>query len=129
MPSFEPELWVDDPRAAIDFYERGFGAAVLHRVGIDEEIVAQLAVGDARFWVSNTGPGRLGPRAVRGTTSRTLLVVANPDEVAANAVAAGAVQKSTVADEHGWRLGRIVDPFGHEWEIGHPLGDWPPLVE
>jgi PhnB protein len=31
-----------------------------------------------------------------------------------------------MADEHGWRLGRIVDPFGHEWEIGRPLGDWPP---
>jgi hypothetical protein len=22
--------------------------------------------------------------------------------------------------------GRIVDPFGHEWEIGQPLGAWPP---
>jgi PhnB protein len=31
-----------------------------------------------------------------------------------------------VGDEHGWRLGRIVDPFGHEWEIGFPLGTWPP---
>jgi PhnB protein len=129
MPSIEPELWVGDPSAAIDFYARGFGATVLHRVGIDDEIVAQLAVGDARFWVSNTGPGRLDPRVVRGTTSRTLLVVANPDEVAANAVAAGAVQTSAVADEHGWRLGRIVDPFGHEWEIGHPVGDWPPVLE
>ena len=84
----------------------GFGTTVLHRVGVDDEIVAQLAVGDARFWVSNTGPGRLDPRIVRGTTSRTLLVVANPDEVAANVVAAGAVQTSKVDDEHGWRLGR-----------------------
>ena len=33
---------------------------------------------------------------------------------------------AAVTDEHGWRLGRIVDPFGHEWEIGHPLGRWPP---
>jgi PhnB protein len=23
-------------------------------------------------------------------------------------------------------MGRIVDPFGHEWEIGRPLGVWPP---
>jgi hypothetical protein len=23
-------------------------------------------------------------------------------------------------------VGRVVDPFGHEWEIGRPLGDWPP---
>jgi hypothetical protein len=25
----------------------------------------------------------------------------------------------------GWRLGRIIDPCGHEWEIGVPLGAWP----
>jgi PhnB protein len=31
-----------------------------------------------------------------------------------------------VQEEHGWRLGRIVDPFGHEWEIGTPLVPWPP---
>jgi PhnB protein len=31
-----------------------------------------------------------------------------------------------VGDEHGWRIGRVVDPFGHEWEIGSPLGPWPP---
>jgi PhnB protein len=33
-----------------------------------------------------------------------------------------------VSDEHGWRIGRIVDPFGHEWEIGVPLRSWPPAV-
>jgi PhnB protein len=26
-----------------------------------------------------------------------------------------------VGEEHGWRLGRLVDPFGLHWEIGHPL--------
>ena len=29
-------------------------------------------------------------------------------------------------EEHGWRLGRIADPFGHHWEIGKPLRPWPP---
>jgi PhnB protein len=33
---------------------------------------------------------------------------------------------SPVSDEHGWRVGRIQDPFGHEWEIGKPIGNWPP---
>jgi PhnB protein len=126
MTSIEPELWVGDPSAAIDFYARAFGATVLHRVGDDDEIVAQLAVGEARFWVSNAGSRRLDPRVVGGTTSRTLLVVAHPDHVAADAVAAGAEETSAVNDEHGWRLGRIMDPFGHEWEIGRPLGTWPP---
>jgi PhnB protein len=26
-----------------------------------------------------------------------------------------------VGEEHGWRIGRIRDPFGHEWEVGRPL--------
>ena len=69
---------------------------------------------------------RLSPRAIDGTTSRTLLVVEDPDTVVRRAVAAGATESSHVGDEHGWRLGRIIDPFGHEWEIGVPLGAWPP---
>jgi uncharacterized glyoxalase superfamily protein PhnB len=24
-------------------------------------------------------------------------------------------------NQHGWRVGRVVDPFGHHWEIGKPL--------
>ena len=126
MTSIEPELWVGDPGAAIDFYSRAFGAMVLHRVGDEGEIVAQLAVGEARFWVSNSGAARLDPQVAGGVTSRTLLIVVDPDTVAAGAVAAGAEQTSAVTDEHGWRLGRIVDPFGHEWEIGRPIGAWPP---
>jgi PhnB protein len=69
---------------------------------------------------------RLSPRAVDGATSRTLLVVDDPETVVKQALAAGATESSPVSNEHGWRLGRIVDPFGHEWEIGVPLGPWPP---
>ena len=29
-------------------------------------------------------------------------------------------------EEHGWLLGRIEDPYGHVWEIGKPLVEWPP---
>jgi PhnB protein len=25
-----------------------------------------------------------------------------------------------VAAQHGWVVGRIMDPFGHHWEIGKP---------
>lgn len=34
----------------------------------------------------------------------------------------GAKEASPVGDEHGLRIGRIIDPSGHEWEIGKPLG-------
>jgi PhnB protein len=128
MTSIQPELWVDSPNAALAFYEAAFGATVLHRVGDGDDIVAQLGVGDAAFWVAppSTTMKRLSPRAIDGATSRTLLVVKDPDAVVRSAVAAGATESSPVANDHGWRLGRIVDPFGHEWEIGSPLGEWPP---
>jgi PhnB protein len=128
MTSIEPELWVENPREAVEFYEAAFGATVLHRVGDGDDIVAQLAVGGAAFWVAATSPAmrRLSPLAVDGATSRTLLVVEDPDSVVRQAVAAGATESSAVTNEHGWRLGRIVDPFGHEWEIGAPVGAWPP---
>lgn len=128
MTSIQPELWVDMPSQAVTFYEIAFGATVLHRVGEGDDIVAQLAVGDAAFWVapSSAAMKRLSPRAIDGATSRTLLVVDDPERVVRQAVAAGATESSPVLNEHGWRLGRIVDPFGHEWEIGVPPGAWPP---
>jgi PhnB protein len=120
--SFQPELWVDNPREAVEFYERAFGASVLHRVGAGDDIVAQLDVDGAAFWVGGMSPdlGRLSPRAAGGVTARVLLVTARPDETVRRAVAAGATEATPVGDEHGWRLGRIVDPYGHEWEIGSP---------
>jgi PhnB protein len=128
MTSIQPELWVDRAGAAVAFYEEAFGARVLHRVGEGDDIVAQLSVGDAAFWVTaaNSAMKRFSPKEMDGTTSRTLLVVDDPEQMVAQAVAAGATESSSVNDEHGWRLGRIIDPFGHEWEIGKPLGAWPP---
>jgi len=128
MTDIQPELWVERASEAVAFYERAFGATVLHRVGEGDDIVAQLGVGDAAFWIaaSSESMRRLSPLAVDGTTSRTLLVIEDPDSFVARAVAAGATESSPVGEEHGWRLGRIVDPFGHEWEIGHPLEEWPP---
>ena len=129
MTDIQPELWVDTPSEAVTFYEAAFGATVLHCVGEGEGIVAQLGVGDAAFWVApaSSTMKRLSPRALDGAaTSRTLLVVDDPDSIVGKSVAAGATRTSAVADEHGWRVGRIVHPFGHEWEIGRPLGSWPP---
>jgi len=82
------------------------------------------------LWVDNPRDTlafeHLSPRAIDGATSRTLLVVNDPERVVWQAVAAGATEPSPVGNERGWRLGRIVDPFGHEWEIGAPLRNRPP---
>jgi PhnB protein len=128
MTSIQPELWVESPREALSFYAAAFGARVLHQVGDADDIVAQLATGNAAFWVASPSRElkRFSPRAIDGATCRLLLVVDDPDAVVRQAVASGATESSSVGEEHGWRLGRIIDPFGHEWEIGKPLGAWPP---
>lgn len=128
MTSIQPELWVDRGRAAIAFYQQAFGARVLHVVGEGEEVVAQLAIGEAAFWIAAVGDSteRLVPRTIGASTGRVLLVVDDPDAVYARAVGAGASEKSAVDLEHGWRVGRVTDPFGHEWEIAKPVVPWPP---
>jgi PhnB protein len=116
MTSIQPELWVDRAGAAVAFYKAAFGATVIHCVGDGDDIVAQLKVGDAAFWVSAASASmkRFSPDVIGGTTSRTLLVAEDPEQVIAPATAVGATEAAAVSDQHGWRLGRIVDPFGHE---------------
>lgn len=129
MPSsLQAELWVDAPSAAIAFYRAAFGAEVAFSVGEGDDIVAQLTVGDGAFWVGATSEpmGRLSPEHAGGATGRMLLIVDDPDMICLQAITAGAAIRSEVADEHGWRIGRVVDPSGHEWEIGRPLANWPP---
>jgi PhnB protein len=52
-----------------------------------------------------------------------VMIVKDPDAAFARAVTAGATVVQPVSNEYGWRLGRVVDPFGHHWEIGKPLAD------
>jgi uncharacterized glyoxalase superfamily protein PhnB len=87
VTSIQPELWVDRGAAAVAYYQAAFGAKVLHSVGDGKDIVAQLAVGDAVFWVAATESRgeRLVPRAVSGATGRTLLIVEDPDTMFARA--------------------------------------------
>src|SRR5262245_16898737 len=102
---------------AFEFYKAAFGATELHRVPGGG--VGPLAVNGAEFWVAEESPGHLNfrPESLGGCSVRMLLVVEDPAAVCKRAVAAGAKQVSPVADAHGWRIGRIVDPFGHHWEI------------
>ena len=106
---------------AMDFYQAAFGARALYRVPGGG--VGQLSVFGAEFWVAEESPPHLNfsPESLGGCSVRMLMMVEDPAAVCAQAVAAGATQVVPVADAHCWRIGRIVDPFGHHWEIGRPL--------
>jgi PhnB protein len=126
-----PQLAVRRGREAVEFYKAAFGAVELHRVGGTDEhpsVVCELTVGDAAFWVADESPehGAFSPETLGGGTVKLLLVVEEPQAVIDRAVGLGARQVYAAEAQHGWLLGHIEDPFGHHWEIGRPLGDWPP---
>lgn len=122
--SIAPMLSVRNGAKAIDFYKVAFGATELFRIDApDGAVVAQLAVDKADFWVADESPENknFSPETLGGGTVRMVMVVEDPDSAFARAVAAGAQIVVPVKNEYGWRLGRVVDPFGHHWEIGKPL--------
>jgi PhnB protein len=111
---------------AIEFYKAAFGAGELFRIDSESgEVVARLSVGAAEFWVADESPEHqnFSPESLGGGSVRMVMTVADPDAVFAQAVTAGATVVWPVSNQHGWRLGRIVDPFGHHWEIGKPLAN------
>jgi PhnB protein len=119
-----PFLSVRRGSHAIEFYEAAFDAKVLFRIDADDgAVVAQLSVDGAEFWIADESPEHknFSPESLSGSTTRMLLIVDNPDRVWAQAVAGGATKVCPVAEQHGWRFGRVLDPFGHHWEIGKPL--------
>ena len=123
--SIAPMLSVRRGAKAVEFYKAAFGARELFRIG-DEGggVVAQLALGESEFWVADESPEHLNfsPESLGGGTVRMVMVVNDPDAAFEQAVRAGANAVSAVTDQpYGWRVGRVVDPFGHHWEIGKPL--------
>jgi PhnB protein len=123
--SLSPMLSVRGGAKAVEFYKAAFGAGELFRIDApDGAVVAQLAVGESEFWVADESPEHknFSPESLGGATVRMVMVVADPDAAFARAVKAGATVVVPVEDkDYGWRVGRVVDPFGHHWEIGKPL--------
>lgn len=121
-----PLLSVRRGAGAIEFYRKAFGAEELFRVEDEKgEVVARLAVEGAEFWIADESPAHanFSPESLGGGTVRLVLTVGEPDAVFERAVSAGATVVTPVSNQHGWRVGRLVDPFGHHWEIGKPLTD------
>ena len=121
----EPMLSVRNGAKAVEFYKSAFGAEELFRLEDNGSVVAQLSIGGAVFWVADESPADLNfsPETLGGGTIRLVVIVVDPDAAFDRAVSAGAKIIRPVVDEpYHWRVGRVVDPFGHHWEIGKPLG-------
>ena len=121
--SIAPWLSVRQSAQAIGFYKSAFGASEVYRLEAGGGVIARLAIADSEFWVGDESPehGNFSPETLGGGSVRLILTVADPDAVFAQACAKGASVVYPVREGHGWRVGRVLDPFGHHWEIGRPL--------
>jgi PhnB protein len=121
-----PWLSVRGSARAVEFYKSAFGATEAYRMeDPGGSVVAKLSVEGAEFWVGDESPehSNFSPESLGGCSVRIIFTVADPDAMFARAVLAGAKEVYPVGEEYGWRLGRVVDPFGHHWEIGRPLAE------
>jgi PhnB protein len=119
--SIAPWLSVSRATEAVSYYKAAFGAVERYRLEDDtgKVVVAQLAIEGADFWLQEDPDSR--PESQGRRSVRMILTVDDPDSVFAQAIAAGATEVAAVYEGHGWRIGRVADPFGHHWEIGKPL--------
>lgn len=115
--SLTPQLSVENASAAIEFYEKAFGAEVRERAPdpTGKKIWhAALRIGSSLFFVNDVFP------EMGGTKSDTSLwlYVADVDASFKRAVDAGGKPTMQVMDMFwGDRMGAIVDPYGQKWNI------------
>ena len=119
-PRIAPWLSLRGGAEAVAYYEAAFGAVVLHRHANEAgEVVAQLSVGGAEFWVADDPA--LSPETLGGGSARFILCVDDPDALFAQAVAAGARSSQRCTRATAGASGACCDPFGHHWEIARQL--------
>jgi PhnB protein len=118
-----PSLTVKGAAAAIDFYERAFGAVEVSRaMAPDGKSVwhCELRIGDSPLMLTDEFPDQGGhaPAASGAVGFSIWMYVDDVDAVFSRAVAAGAEAKMPVNDAFwGDRFGGLLDPFGHNWVI------------
>lgn len=126
--SITPYLTVHDGQAALDFYQRAFGASVvLTMPNPDGRLAhAEIKLGDSHVMLSDEFPdwGALSPKTLGGRSGTLMFYVQDVDAVVARAVAAGAKLDRPVANQfYGDRVGSVSDPFGHSWHIATHIED------
>jgi PhnB protein len=129
--SVTPYLAVHDAAAALEFYQRVFGARERMRMPAPGGKVghAEIEIGDSCVMLADEHPdiGFRSPKAIGGTPVNLHLYVEDVDAVVKQAVTAGAKEVRPVKDQfYGDRTGTVEDPFGHVWHIATHKEDMSP---
>lgn len=114
----QPWLIFENAQEALHFYQEAFGVAECYRLEpVAGDIVVRVALEDSEFWIAGGGPHNLDIHQ----SVRMVVTVAQPEKYIESAIRAGAKEVFPVQAHHGWRSGKISDPFGHHWEFGHEV--------
>lgn len=117
QPALTPRLVVSDAAAAQSFYVEAFGATAgpCYRNGDGNVVHAEVHLLGTTFSLVDA-VWDAAPTGDRGTPVLLHLCCADPDALAASAVAAGGTVLIPI-DDRAWgkREGRVIDPFGHGW--------------
>ncbi|MFI1279323.1 VOC family protein [Streptomyces sp. NPDC020858] len=119
-----PHIMVDDAAAAIDFYQRAFGAREEFRLDAPGGGVlhAEISIGRSALMLGDAGVDETeaasfaAPAALGGTSVTLHVFVPDVDGLAKRAEAAGAEILQPPTDMfHGDRTVILKDPSGHMW--------------
>jgi PhnB protein len=126
-----PYLAVDDAAAAIEYYQKAFGAKERVRMDTPDGKIghAELEIGDSLVMLSDPFPqaSTRPPKELDGTSASVFMYVEDVDAVVKKAVDAGATVTMEVENQFwGDRFGTVTDPFGHVWSIATHVEDVPP---
>ena len=121
-----PYLRVKGAEAAVEFYTKVFGAKERFRLTDPGGKIGhvELDLGNIILMVSDEFPEYdcYGPQNPGKTGFLIHIHCDDCDELAARALAAGAIMIREAADHfYGERYCTIRDPFGHVWMLGHEI--------
>jgi PhnB protein len=117
-----PYLVIKDAARAIEFYKRAFGATEIVRMADPGGRImhAEIRIGDSPIMIGEEMPerGARSPESLGGSPVSIFLYVDDVDALSTQAVSAGAKVLMPVQDQFwGDRYGKLVDPFGHRWDV------------
>ena len=123
-----PMLVCADAAAEIAFCAAAFGAVELSRRADADGSVTHATLGIGELLIMVHGEtAHLASRAPQGDGSSPVVIylyLEDVDSVITRAVAAGARVLTPLADQFwGDRMGRIVDPQGHVWNVASRVAE------
>ena len=126
-----PYLTVRNGAAALEFYQRAFGAIIAMRMdGPDGKIGhEEFVVEGSRVMLSDEYPemGAISPETLGGVASSLMIYLENVDARFEQAIAAGGTIERPLKNQfYGDRSGTLKDPFGHRWTLATHVEDIPP---